>query len=849
MSRKTRKLIWSAPLVAVLAVAGALAIFAAATPGGVFADALPGAPMNLTAEADGWYAIDLDWDPPSSGAPDGYRIDMSKKDGFIWETLVMDTGNSRTNYTDEYKLKAETNRHYRVFALNSHGAGRVSIPTSEVTDDAEVPKKVTGLRARNNGQDKIELSWTDPTNTGGLDIVQYCIRWSTAIGTMPTNCDEVDDEAMGVILVDAEEATSPSCFAEPAGDVSMGTYIDTDLDPGTTRHYEIVVITREDDDQTNTDDEEIASEASDTAVDTTDGAEKPGAPTILTAVPIDGNDINLYWYTPEKDGGADINGYRVEVRKEDERWPEISENPGRGAQTASFTDVNDNDVFRTMVVSEDTQLIQFTVTTNLTDKLEFRVFAENGGVTGDGIRTSADSSNTVEVTPAVAPGRPMGHSVTASTGLDGQINVTITPPTDEPTHYRIDSSEDGRNWEAEVSNTRFTRFENNVYEDVNLDPDVTRFYRVFILASNGRDLGPAAMNEVAGTTKGSTSPGEVKNLEAEGVSASQIDLSWDAPDDTGGRTIDKYQIERADPLAEGELNAGAVNAMTWGDLACQVGSTTEYSDMDDLEINTKKFYRVVAINSEHPEAPAADSPDTPSDEMAAALMAALVASATTEAGSAPGMVIGLTAEQASDSSGPTTADTGTVLLWNKPSTAAGGAVEGYIVERSDDSGTSWDEIADEDDTGTARTDWTDPDHLPAGESRMYRVSAKNSAGTSATATIGYLGYHDPPAGHSHDTTATGTLGEVSDVTATSDTDGEVTVMWMGGDNADRYFIIALEQGSSPLVIGFERAESGESEATITGLNSDASHFVIVLALKGTGDDRELEYDTDTVTVQ
>ena len=36
MSRKTRKLIWSAPLVAVLAVAGALAMFAALGPGSVF---------------------------------------------------------------------------------------------------------------------------------------------------------------------------------------------------------------------------------------------------------------------------------------------------------------------------------------------------------------------------------------------------------------------------------------------------------------------------------------------------------------------------------------------------------------------------------------------------------------------------------------------------------------------------------------------------------------------------------------------------------------------------------------------------------------------------------------------
>ena len=55
MSRKTRKLIWSAPLVAVLAVAGALAIFAALwMPNVAFRQPVPGAPTApWTAEADG----------------------------------------------------------------------------------------------------------------------------------------------------------------------------------------------------------------------------------------------------------------------------------------------------------------------------------------------------------------------------------------------------------------------------------------------------------------------------------------------------------------------------------------------------------------------------------------------------------------------------------------------------------------------------------------------------------------------------------------------------------------------------------------------------------------------------
>ena len=52
MSRKTRKLIWSAPLVAVLAVAGALVIFVALGPNGAQANhvTIPGAPTDLTVE-------------------------------------------------------------------------------------------------------------------------------------------------------------------------------------------------------------------------------------------------------------------------------------------------------------------------------------------------------------------------------------------------------------------------------------------------------------------------------------------------------------------------------------------------------------------------------------------------------------------------------------------------------------------------------------------------------------------------------------------------------------------------------------------------------------------------------
>ena len=92
MSGKTRKLIWSAPLVAVLAVAGALAIFVALAPGAARADHadLPGPVTGLKAEAKSRTSIQLSWMPAAAsdtvGAPTSYRIDQSS-DNRTWERL------------------------------------------------------------------------------------------------------------------------------------------------------------------------------------------------------------------------------------------------------------------------------------------------------------------------------------------------------------------------------------------------------------------------------------------------------------------------------------------------------------------------------------------------------------------------------------------------------------------------------------------------------------------------------------------------------------------------------------------------------------------------------------------
>ena len=77
MSRKTRKADVVSALVAVLAVAGALAIFAVMAPGSLFATALTDAPLNLKAKAADGNAgrtdLVLTWDSSGRGR-DAHRL-------------------------------------------------------------------------------------------------------------------------------------------------------------------------------------------------------------------------------------------------------------------------------------------------------------------------------------------------------------------------------------------------------------------------------------------------------------------------------------------------------------------------------------------------------------------------------------------------------------------------------------------------------------------------------------------------------------------------------------------------------------------------------------------------------
>ena len=161
MSRKTRKLIWSAPLVAVLAVAGALAVFVAITPGAALAEheELPGPVTGLKAEADGRTMMDLSWNAPTTGGDaTHYRIDRSD-DTYTWKALVVTT-DAATTHTDT-GLKPARTYYYRVFAVNSSGMGPVSVEenyTFDTTASVEAPGTLRLVSAVGKSDTQIDVT-------------------------------------------------------------------------------------------------------------------------------------------------------------------------------------------------------------------------------------------------------------------------------------------------------------------------------------------------------------------------------------------------------------------------------------------------------------------------------------------------------------------------------------------------------------------------------------------------------------------------------------------------------------------------------------------------------------------
>ncbi len=482
----------------------------------------PGNPTGLSATASGPTQINLSWTAPKDdGGADigGYEILLSTNAGREWTVLVENTGNAFTTYSHT-NLKPETTYHYFVRAVNSVGASLPSNISSATTNSASKPGRPTGLGATVSGREQINLSWTAPKDDGGAAIRGYRIEISANTGNTWTDL-----------------------VANTGGGIGISSYAHTELQPGTTHHYRVSAINSVG-----------IGNPSNVVNATTDAAERPDAPTGLRAVASGRTQINLSWTAPTDDGGAAIQGYRIQV------------STNAGATWANLiTNVTGTSYTHTGLQAETTR--------------HYRVSAINS------IGTSDPSSVTNATTDAAVRPERVTDLSAQSKGYTQIILSWAAPANDGGAAirgYRIEESMNSGNiWTDLVTNTGNT---GTTYEHMGLQPGTTRHYRVYAINSVGEST--SASNVANTTTDTAVRPDAPTGLSATVSEHDHVKLSWTAPSGNGGAVITGYRIEISS-------NAGTL----WTNLVMNTENTATTYTHTDLTPGTTHHYRVYAINS------------------------------------------------------------------------------------------------------------------------------------------------------------------------------------------------------------------------------------------------------------
>lgn len=145
----------------------------------------PSVPLSFIATTEDDDAINLSWTAPSSngGSPiTGYKIERESPIGGGWATLVADTGNTNTDYSDS-GLTADTEYNYRVSAINAIGTGAVSNEDSART----IPYSYS---FHFNGFNQKRIDFGDPAalvaaiNTAGVFSIRIGLRRLALTGAL-----------------------------------------------------------------------------------------------------------------------------------------------------------------------------------------------------------------------------------------------------------------------------------------------------------------------------------------------------------------------------------------------------------------------------------------------------------------------------------------------------------------------------------------------------------------------------------------------------------------------------------------------------------------------------------------
>ncbi|MGC9968510.1 MAG: fibronectin type III domain-containing protein [Minisyncoccia bacterium] len=263
-------------------------------------------------------------------------------------------------------------------------------------------------------------------------------------------------------------------------------------------------------------------------------------------------------------------------------------------------------------------------------------------------------------------------------------------------------------------------------------------------------------------------------INAVAVSASEIDLTWNAVDATPGVT--GYRIEREFPVGSGFSTI----------VANTNSASPSYADTN-LSPNTTYSYRITAINSDGLGLPSANP----------VIATTLVASPYVPPPDPPQ---GLTAVPTSGSQ--------LNLSWTAPPASQNTAA--YKIDRA--VGGGFGTLV----ASTTATSYTDTNLSPGGQ-YAYRVYAMNAAGTGSPSVIVYATMPVPPSPPGNPTAVAG--------------DGKATVSWLPAYAPSAYALpggvagyIVTGPGSSSVSV-----PSGTLSTTVTGLTNGVSYSFYVSA--------------------
>jgi hypothetical protein len=289
----------------------------------------------------------------------------------------------------------------------------------------------------------------------------------------------------------------------------------------------------------------------------------PREPTNLLAHPSSPTRVDLFWNTPEDDGGSPITDYKIEVKEAGDSYS-LLDNTGNATTTYAHTGLTTgvNYIYRVYAINNE----------------------GTSAYSSEAIATPQSNSQPLE---DIVPNAPTSLTAVDMSPTSIELNW-IKPATNNGPPvigYKIDVKEGSSSYATLVSNTQNT---NTKFTDTELTTNTEYKYKIYAINSVGASL---ASNEASATPLTTSSepienikPNPPKSVNAVPGGPTEIILSWKEPTPNNGPDVTGYEIEYKTYTGDYTLltNTGLVTTFT-------------HTGLSEGALYT---YRMYAINSE-----------------------------------------------------------------------------------------------------------------------------------------------------------------------------------------------------------------------------------------------------------